>query len=628
MRIKRTVPLCLMIFLLLWTSAGAYDADVVKRFGPPATRKTGCASLAPCISANFSHTIGDLWFPEIYSIGLSLYTGYYPGSSGDLQIFQTGVWAGGYPEEAQGGDPYTAIATFDQLDFLIYDSVCSGFKVANAENRALDVESTFDTGYSPYDLGMVVTLRYKMWDDPRLDDFVLIEAELEFTKSVDHFWWGWMTDCDMGNNDLPDYYYDDLVGFDEVRGVAYMYDDDGDPVDEHDLSSKLLSPTYVGQMLLSGPPPGGRITEEVTTSVSWETFNWWDWNNDVTGRASAYDRMSQGTIKQWPPDTPFDYRMLTAIGPYDVEAGDRATFVIGVVFGDGFDAAYWSRRAAAGAEISNMGTLVDHVENLETFFGNGMVIADAAPKAPVLDQPLLDGRSAELSWYSVSEEEDDFAGYRLYKSLVSNTGPWQMIGEFAGKPAVNSYVDEVRIGFPTFYLAAAYDIAGNESTTGGAVCKTLNGIYATTKPTDYDGDCSSVCEQECQGCPTCYDLCMKECMSAQLKSAMDNVLVAPNPYRGSADWERLDYEGRISFYNLPGRCTIYIHSMTGELVDVVYHNMSGDQSPDPAGSETGGESWDMITANSQSIASGIYVYRVESPEYGQKIGKFAVIKGE
>ena len=117
-------------------------------------------------------------------------------------------------------------------------------------------------------------------------------------------------------------------------------------------------------------------------------------------------------------------------------------------------------------------------------------------------------------------------------------------------------------------------------------------------------------------------------MSAKMKAAMDNILVAPNPYRGSADWERLDYEGRISFYNLPGSCTIYIHSMTGELVDVVYHNTAGDETPDPAGNETGGESWDLLTANGQSIASGIYIYRVDSPKYGQKIGKFAVIRGE
>jgi hypothetical protein len=628
MAIKRTIPVCVVALLLLLATAWAYDADVLARFGPPGSHLSGPAQLAPCVSTNFSYTVGDLWFPEIYSIGLSLYTGYYPGSSGNLQIFQTGLWAGGYPEEAEGGDPYTAIATFDQLDFLKYDSICSGFNVAYSENRSLEVKSTFDTGYSPYDLGMVVTLRYRMWDDPRLDDFVLVEVDMTFTKDVGHFWWGWMTDCDMGNNDLPDYYYDDLVGYDEVRGLAYMYDDDGDPADEHDPASKLLSPTYVGQILLSGPPPGGRITEDPVTSVSWETLNWWDWNNDVTGRASAYDRMSQGMIKQCPPDTPFDYRMLTAIGPYDVREGDEARFVFALVVGDGLDAAYWSRRARAGGEVSDMGTLIDHVENLKDFFANNLVLADAAPAAPVLGEPILDGRNATLSWQSPSEEDDDFAGYRLYRSLVSNIGPWQLIGDYPGKPAVNSGTDVLHIGFPTFYAATAYDEAGNESTMGGATCKTLDGVYATTEPSDYDGDCESTCTEECQGCPECYEACMKACMKARLRTAMDNILVAPNPYRGSADWERLDFEGRISFYNLPRRCTIYIHSLTGELVDIVPHNMTGDASPDPAGGETGGESWDMLTANGQSIASGIYIYRVESPDYGQKIGKFAVIQGE
>jgi hypothetical protein len=68
--------------------------------------------------------------------------------------------------------------------------------------------------------------------------------------------------------------------------------------------------------------------------------------------------------------------------------------------------------------------------------------------------------------------------------------------------------------------------------------------------------------------------------------------------------------------------------MTGELINTVPHNMAGDPDPDPEGTETGGESWDMLTYNYQSIASGIYIYRVVSPDYGEKIGKFAVIKGE
>ncbi len=534
---------------------------------------------------------------------------------------------GGYSEDG-AGEPWTAIGTFDQLDFLRYDSICSGFNVSEPGQSSVDVQSTFDTGYSPRDLGVVVTLRYMMWDDPRLDDCIIIQAGLKFRKSIDDFWWGWMTDCDIGNNDLPDYYYDDLVGYDETRGVAYMYDDDGDPAIASNPKSKLLSSTHVGHVLLSAPPPGGSIALAPTTNVSWKTFTWWDWNNDVTGDASAYERMSQGTIKDYPPDVPFDYRMMTAIGPYDVAAGDSATFYIALVFGEGLDASYWSRRAKSGGEVSDMGSLLEHVENIKDFFASSFELADPSPHPPVLDEPRLSGREVNLTWESISEEDDDFSGYRVYRSIVSSIGPWQLIAEFEGRPYVNSYTDTLRIGFPTFYLVTAYDLAGNESTRGNALTKTLHGVYATTVPSDYEGDCESLCEEQCQGCEACYEQCLQRCMESRRASALDNILVAPNPYRGSADWERLDYEGRISFFNLPKRCSIYIYTVTGELVDVVYHNMPGDDSPDPEGSETGGEQWDMITFNGQSIASGIYIYRVTSPEYGERIGKFAVIKGE
>ena len=627
MKPKCAVTICCMMVLLLSADVLAWDDGVISQFGPPPGRVTERAPMAPCVSATSVYTIGDLWFPQIYTIGICLYTGYYPGSAQDQQVFQCGPWAGGYVGDSETGEPWTAMGTFDQLDFLMYDNVCSGFRVSQPGNSSVDVESTFDTFWSPHDLGMRLTLRYMMWEDPRLDDFILIEAGLKFTKPIHHFWWGWMSDCDIGNNDLPDYHYDDLVAYDDVRGVAYMYDDDGDPAFESDRMSKLLSPTHVGQVLLSAPPPGGRITEEATTSTSWETFSWWDWNNDVTGDASAYDRLSTGAIKHYPPETPFDYRMMTAIGPYEVEAGDSATIYLALVFGEGLDAAYWSRRAKAGGEVSAMGSMMEHVDNLRSFFADGLTIDDPAPAVPAMEAPLLDGRKVTLRWRSDSEEDDDFAGYRIYKSLVSNTGPWQLISDFVGRPFANQHADTLRIGFPTFYLATAYDGAGNESTQGAATAKTLSGVYATTLPSDYDGDCKSACEKQCQGCPECYERCFQNCMQGRLTGVLDRVLVAPNPYRGSADWERLDYEGRISFYNLPKQCSIYIYSMTGELVDVIYHNMAGDQTWEDA-NQTGGEHWDMLTSNNQSIASGIYIYRVVSPEYGEKIGKFAIIKGE
>ena len=174
----------------------------------------------------------------------------------------------------------------------------------------------------------------------------------------------------------------------------------------------------------------------------------------------------------------------------------------------------------------------------------------------------------------------------------------------------------------------AHDANENETTKGGFDVKTLTGVVATTVPTDWSGDCEFDCSEHCQDCDECYERCMEECMRDRRARALDNILVAPNPYRGSADWERSDFEGTIMFQNLPKRCSIFIYSLTGELIRTVYHNMPGDGTPDPEGSETGGERWDMLSYNRMSIASGIYIYRVVSDEYGEAIGKFAVIRGE
>lgn len=630
MRAKRTVGLALILVLALCAGAQAWDEGLAARFGSPGRQASGGrqpAALGPCVAVNNGYTLGDLWFPGIYTIGLCLYTGYYPGASQNQQIFQSAPWVGGYAEDG-GGEAWTAIGTFDQLDFLMWDTICSGFRIAEPGRSSVDVESTFDTAESPRDLGIAMTLRYMMWSDSRYDDFVVVKAGLKFGKTVKHFWWGWMTDCDIGNNTLSDYYYDDLVGYDDAQGVAYMYDDDGDPAVLTDPKSKLLSPTHVGHVLLSAPPPGGRITEPGAASTSWETFTWWDWNNDVIGDAAAYERLSQGTIKSNPPEQPFDYRMLTSIGPYEVEAGDSATFYFALVFGEGFDQSYWARRAKMGASLSIMGSLVEHVENARALFENGFVIDDPAPDVPLLGEPMANGREVRLDWECSSEEDNDFAGYRVYRSTVSNVGPWDLIREFGSKPYENSCADTLKIGFPTFYAVTAYDQAGNESTLGAAQGKTVDGVYATTVPSDFDGDCESSCEEECQGCPECVARCVEQCMNQRLAHALDRVLVSPNPYRGSGDWERLDYEGRIAFMNLPKRCAVYIYSLTGEMVDAVYHNLPGDASPDPVGGETGGESWDMLTSNNQTIASGIYIFRVVSDAYGEKVGKFAVIKGD
>ncbi len=104
---------------------------------------------------------------------------------------------------------------------------------------------------------------------------------------------------------------------------------------------------------------------------------------------------------------------------------------------------------------------------------------------------------------------------------------------------------------------------------------------------------------------------------------MDKIAVVPNPYVAAATWEPRNPfrsgrgERRIYFINLPAQCTIRIYTVRGYLVDTIEHN----------GSRTdGSEPWNMISKDGQDIAYGVYVYHVDAPAVGEKIGKFAIIK--
>jgi len=107
---------------------------------------------------------------------------------------------------------------------------------------------------------------------------------------------------------------------------------------------------------------------------------------------------------------------------------------------------------------------------------------------------------------------------------------------------------------------------------------------------------------------------------------LGKVMVVPNPYRVDEDYTKgIRWEGDraqwteekrlIKFIHLPPKCTIRIYSLTGDLIDVIYHD-------DPIRGE---ENWNLMSAAHRTIASGIYIFTVES-EYGTQVGKFVVIK--
>ncbi len=109
----------------------------------------------------------------------------------------------------------------------------------------------------------------------------------------------------------------------------------------------------------------------------------------------------------------------------------------------------------------------------------------------------------------------------------------------------------------------------------------------------------------------------------QAKKDMKDIAVVPNPYLASASWEPRSAfrsgrgERRIFFINLPAQCTIRIYTLRGYLVRTIEHN---------TGIEIGQEPWNLLSKDGQEIAYGIYIYHVDAPGVGKKIGKFAIIK--
>jgi hypothetical protein len=105
------------------------------------------------------------------------------------------------------------------------------------------------------------------------------------------------------------------------------------------------------------------------------------------------------------------------------------------------------------------------------------------------------------------------------------------------------------------------------------------------------------------------------------EDALADVHVVPNPYiayssseiAAPRSGERDDR--RLEFRSLPQKCTIRIYSITGELVDTIEKDDFTDYAV-----------WNMLTFESQQTAYGVYIYHVDAPGVGTKIGRFALIK--
>jgi hypothetical protein len=101
------------------------------------------------------------------------------------------------------------------------------------------------------------------------------------------------------------------------------------------------------------------------------------------------------------------------------------------------------------------------------------------------------------------------------------------------------------------------------------------------------------------------------------EEALNAIKAVPNPFYLYGPYDPAVGNYQIKFHHLPKECSITIYNLAGDFITRIDKN---DETPIAA--------WNLQSDNRIPVASGIYIYVVDAPGYGQKIGKMAVFYEE
>jgi hypothetical protein len=409
------------------------------------------------------------------------------------------------------------------------------------------------------------------------------------------------------------------------------YDDTGNP---HVLTGLLLSPQYVGAAVMhadrSPSDDSDDPTQPLTTAWRGEyrgryAFDQVQWGTPGLEDSTVYNYLSSSRRDHLLPDqhgldNPTEgHGFFLGFGPYDFAPKESLRIVMAYAAGG-----ISRHRAIEVGELWKAGELSDEEKNAILATGRDSLMAAFCKAKQMFDMTtgLTNSRDdllapppprsltvssevnqVQLTWNgSTSEGAPDFAGYRLYRNHRPEVPPYppssladtlfvkiKEWGVGTDHPViVNDYIDTstTPLWDYTYYLTA-FDLEGNES---GPFYTLFPGVMARPAwPPDNE-------------------------------PPLNEVMVVPNPHiNKSRGWGRDETERRIMFVGLPTECTIRIYTQSGNLVQVLEHRH------DPGQGVTGQEIWEQETLSNQTVASGVYIYTVES-DIGNTMGTLVIIR--
>ncbi len=306
---------------------------------------------------------------------------------------------------------------------------------------------------------------------------------------------------------------------------------------------------------------------------------------------------------------------------------------------------FWAMRTYAGEDLNYNGRL----DEGEDSNGNGVLDRfriPEPPRSPRVHVELERGQvtlywddSAEVSVDPVSGVAD-FEGYRIYRSdpgddragnIFNESGLVAQYDRAGNDVGFNTGFDAVRLETPVTFPGDTTQYRYRYTETG-----LLSGWQYAFAVTAFDRGDGRV------GLPSFESAKTSSAIrvfpgAAPVADAAVAVGVYPNPYRVNAAWDgTTNSQRKLYFTNLPARCQIRVYTLAGEIVAELDHDAATyvgdtpwyDAYSAPNRVVAGGEhAWDILSENSLSISTGLYLFSVRDLDTGEtQTGRFAVIR--
>lgn len=510
------------------------------------------------------------------------------------------------------------------------------FRAISDQDIYCTANDTFTTPtYGQLPVGVKVWQKVYTWEGQPADAFVPVEYKFVNVSRfvIESAYLGFIADLDVGPVSSPAYVTHDYAGYYPEIQTIYI----------HNAIDRGATP--MGVAILGASKP----LEDLNY-----TFRWFNGGETVNDDLRQYDWLTCeafGSVCRQPdqPSTQTnDARVFLGFGSFgDVMPGDTVTVTIAFVSGD---------RLEKGDN-----NMVDNVKKAKSFYQTGYR-KPITPVSPCLTlEPgfknvtvrwgrdvLCDNGRRAIDPFSIWDDDNSIAD-----QLPSDH--WRRINPPAGHTRGGRIFEGFRLyrsedpngTLSSFTLLKQFDLDDEFSYNSGFDTVFVDTNLTRGKRYWYTVTAFGIPDRVvlpirdgATGNIIRYDTVYTEGTESPIISARDSidlpfdtstkpgeVLVVPNPYRVDHEYtyESGGWEGRardwsendrkVKFIHLPGKCTVRIFTLTGDVVATLEHD-------DPNRGEL---DWNLLSNSNRALASGVYIFTVES-DLGRQIGKFALIR--